>query len=94
VAPNLYLGPDVSPEEKDDPGDVVNHSCDPNSKIVIYGSGLFQPLVSCLICLVAIRDIAAGEEITYDYEATMYDDPWTMKCNCGLPCCRGVIGGR
>lgn len=85
VAENLYLGPDGTPEESNDPGDCVNHSCDPNCEIRVS---------LLLIHLVSLRDIAAGEEITYDYAATMHDDPWTMKCNCGEPCCRGVVGGR
>jgi SET domain-containing protein len=43
------------------------------------------------ILLVALRAIEAGEEITYDYAATMHDDPWEMKCNCGALECRGTI---
>lgn len=82
VAENLYLGPDGTPGEANDPGDVVNHSCNPNC--MIY---LDLPTIH----LVALRDIAVGEEITYDYARTMYDDPWEMKCNCGTAKCRGVI---
>lgn len=59
---------------------VVNHSCAPNA-------GLRSDRI-----LVALRDIAAGEEICYDYSTTMSERRWTMECACGTPACRGVIG--
>lgn len=63
------------------PADYVNHSCDPNGGL------------SGQIGLVAMRDIAAGEEITFDYatsDSTDYDE---FTCECGSPNCRGVIRG-
>jgi SET domain-containing protein len=58
---------------------LINHSCDPNCGI----HDLFD--------IVAMRDIAAGEEITWDYEmAENY--MWRMKCTCGSPICRKNIG--
>jgi uncharacterized protein len=57
----------------------VNHSCDPN----LGYRGLNT--------LVAMRDIEAGERLTSDYEMTERSD-WRMRCLCGTPSCRGVIG--
>lgn len=56
-----------------------NHSCDPNA-------GVTADRV-----LVALRDIAFGEEVRYDYSTTMWEDIWTMRCGCGAARCRGVI---
>jgi uncharacterized protein len=59
----------------------INHSCEPN--VGFAGN----------IVLVAMRDIAAGEELTTDYALfDDADDP--MTCNCGTPSCRGTISGR
>ena len=58
-----------------------NHSCDPNC-------GIRQETK-----LFAIRDIKAGEEITYDYSTTVpkYKSWWKMRCHCGASNCRKVI---
>jgi uncharacterized protein len=59
----------------------INHSCQPN--VGFAGN----------VVLVAMRDIAAGEELTTDYALfDDADDP--MTCNCGTPSCRGTISGR
>ncbi len=60
------------------PGRCLNHSCEPNA--ALQG-----------IMLSAIRDIAEGEEITFDYSTTMDEDGWTLECRCGSPSCRKVI---
>ena len=62
-------------------GDHVNHSCEPNA-------GLRGDRT-----IVAMRDIAAGEEITYDYamsDGSPYDE---FVCCCGAPACRGNVTG-
>ncbi len=59
----------------------TNHSCEPN--IAIQGQ----------IVLVAMRDIAAGEELTHDW-ATTDDGDYAMTCRCGRPTCRGTITGK
>jgi len=61
------------------PGVFANHSCDPNT-------GITDDRV-----LVALRPIAVGEELRYDYSTTMWEGIWTMQCRCGSPKCRGVI---
>jgi hypothetical protein len=45
--------------------------------------------------LVALRNIEAGEELSYDYSLTSTDTPdsWQMSCGCGHRECRGVISG-
>lgn len=58
----------------------VNHSCEPNCGI----KGLFQ--------IVAMRPIAPGEELAYDYEMIEDSDWWRMECKCGASSCRKVIG--
>jgi len=62
------------------PAVFANHSCDPNAGVVDSRR------------LVALRDIAAGREIRFDYSTTMDENYWTMRCRCGAPGCRGTIG--
>ena len=63
----------------------INHSCDPNS---VVDSRWFPVEKTVLAWWSAIRDIAPGEEITYDYcFAAQVAEP----CNCGSPRCRGLI---
>lgn len=61
----------------------VNHSCAPNA-------GLRGQL-----SLVALRPIAAGEEICYDYVMTDSDyfgkSVFQMNCRCGSPDCRTLV---
>ena len=58
----------------------VNHSCDAN--LGVAGN----------VVLAAMRDIAAGEEITLDY--CLIDSATApMDCRCGAPNCRTVITG-
>jgi hypothetical protein len=40
--------------------------------------------VSTELCVVALRDIAADDEITIDYRLNAYDDGdiWVMRCAC------------
>ena len=59
----------------------LNHSCDPN--VGVQGQ----------IAFVAMRDIAADDELTVDYAMTD-DEAYEMECNCGSPRCRKVITGQ
>ncbi len=74
----LQIGPDEYLDTMP-PGRYTNHSCDPNA-------GIAHDRV-----LIALRPIAAGEEIQFDYSTTMSEDYWTMECHCGRPGCRRVI---
>jgi SET domain-containing protein len=80
ITDELVIAP-VRAEERDGAMLYTNHSCDPN--IAIQGQ----------IVLVAMRDIAVGEELTHDW-ATTDDDDFTMACRCGSPQCRGTITGK
>lgn len=59
---------------------MINHSCEPNCGI------------KKLFSIVAMRDIEKGEHITWDYEMTEKNPHWRMRCHCGFPSCRKVIG--
>lgn len=65
-----------------EPADFVNHSCNPNA-------GLNGQIV-----LVAMRDIAAGEEICFDYAMTDGSDYDEFECLCGAPNCRQRVTGN
>lgn len=59
----------------------INHSCDPNCETTE---------VRGRVWIEAIRDIAPGEEITYDY--CLYDGgDEEAPCNCGTIHCRGTM---
>jgi SET domain len=60
--------------------DCVNHGCDPNT-----GFTRQEPV------LYALRDISAGEELTWDYSTSIAEKGWSLQCLCGSICCRGVI---
>ena len=62
---------------------LANHSCHPNAGMVCDGS---------TFVLKAIRHIQPGDEVTWDYSTTMDDGTWTMKCLCGEPSCRKLVG--
>jgi SET domain-containing protein len=62
----------------DEPGRFINHSCAPNAAVIRDTT------------VVAIRPIAAGEEIRFDYSTTI-SDGWTMACRCGADDCRSLI---
>src|SRR3954464_3905021 len=60
--------------------DCGNHSCDPNAGFLTG-----EPV------LVALRDIAAGEEVCWDYSTSISLPGWSLDCRCGSANCRGVI---
>jgi hypothetical protein len=64
-------------------GAYLNHSCDPNCEVdEIQGR----------VWLFALRDIAAGEELVWDYN--LYDDEAPAPCSCRSPKCRGTMYSR
>ena len=65
-----------------EPADYFNHSCDPNA-------GMDSPA-----SLVAMRDIAVGEEVCFDYAMSDSSDYDEFACHCGLPNCRKRITGH
>lgn len=65
----------------------VNHSCDPNCEADEIGGRIF---------ITSIRDIAAGEELTYDYNMEAPQPlprDWRRRyaCCCGANHCRRTI---
>lgn len=69
-------------------GDIamVNHSCQPNAGIALNAMGGHN--------YVAMRDIAAGEEICVDYAMRNYAvEHFPSACQCGADACRGRITG-
>ena len=81
IEERFVLGPaSAIPEDTD----FFNHSCDPNSG---FRGQVF---------LVAMRDIKAGEEVTFDYGMTVSESAgsdmvFKMDCACGSPNCRKTI---
>jgi hypothetical protein len=65
----------------------INHACDPNLEPITIGDQVW---------LVALRDMAAGEELGYDY-AIELDERHTVAakrrfpCRCGGATCRGTL---
>ena len=59
----------------------VNHSCAPNCETEETDGRIF---------IRAIRDIAAGEELVYEYNLYDSDDD-NADCYCGAPQCRGTM---
>jgi uncharacterized protein len=59
----------------------INHSCDPNCESETVDGRVF---------VVAIRDIVAGEELTYEYNLYDSDDD-EQHCYCGAKKCRGTM---
>jgi len=75
---NKYLLSGSHPE----PGDMVNHSCNPNCGAI----GISR--------IVAMKQIEVGQEITFDYamtDASPYDE---FICFCGEVNCRKKITGN
>jgi len=58
----------------------VNHSCEPNCETEEEHGRVY---------IVTLRDVAADEELTYDY--WLYDGEDEMPCHCGTKSCRGSM---
>lgn len=80
IAENFFIAP-VTEEEREGSMIFSNHSCAPN--LGVEGQ----------ISFVAMREIAAGEELTHDWAMTD-DDESSTPCRCGAAICRGTITGK
>ncbi|CAH1134905.1 unnamed protein product [Ceutorhynchus assimilis] len=70
-------------------GRFVNHSCEPNCEIQKWSvNGQFR------MVLFALRDIKPYEELTYDYNFSLFNLAEGQECKCRSDQCRGVIGGK
>jgi len=67
----------------------VNHCCEPNcvTRVVVVGG-------EKKILLFTSRDVAAGEELTYDYMFKPDLPENEAPCDCGADTCRGIINIR
>jgi uncharacterized protein len=63
-----------------DPMRYTNHSCAPNARLSI---------VNGRVEFYALRDIAAGEELTVNYGETHHEG--RLACRCGAPGCAGRL---
>ncbi len=80
ITEDFFIAP-AYPDQREGAMLYINHSCDPNC--ALQGQIIF----------VAMRDIAAGEELTHDW-ATTDDLEYELSCNCGSSGCRGTITGK
>jgi hypothetical protein len=64
------------------PARLINHSCEPNCEALTDDDNR--------IWIVAKRDIAAGEELTFNYNYDL-EDFKEHPCQCGAPNCVGFI---
>jgi SET domain-containing protein len=65
------------------PDRYINHSCDPNAYVLYEGDRPY---------LVARRDLAAGQEITCDYNINITAGT-AWPCHCGSARCNGTVMG-
>ena len=63
------------------PARLINHSCDPNCEVHI---------VKGQIWILALKDIAAGEELSFNYGFDL-EDFESHPCRCGAERCAGFI---
>jgi hypothetical protein len=83
VDENMVIWTPPGEDVANDPSSFFNHSCNPNAGI------------KGQIMLVAMKNIFAGAEITFDYAMVLHPSvgcsPNKMKCTCGAPNSRGMI---
>ena len=78
TAPDEITGT-FHPEAVRHPTNFLNHSCDPNAG---YDGA---------DAIVALRAIAAGEEIRMDYGTFSFSFDHEFSCRCGAAACRGKV---
>ena len=69
----------------------ANHSCEPNCELQKW-----NVMGERRICLVSLRPLKAGEEMTYNYQyhEDGLDCVKRQPCRCGSRNCAGTIGGK
>jgi hypothetical protein len=80
IGEDLFICP-LRADEREGSMIFSNHSCNPN--VGVRGQIVF----------VAMRNVAAGEELTHDWAMTD-DDQDSMACHCGAANCRGTVTGQ
>jgi hypothetical protein len=71
--------------ELDEPARVINHACDPNTGLRDNALGGYD--------FVALTDIAADDEISWDYDTGEFISIAVSACHCRSPRCRGRTRG-
>lgn len=66
----------------------INHSCNPNCFVSKWHVGKHMRMG-----IFSKRDIAKGEELTFNYNVDRYGNE-AQTCYCGEPNCVGAIGGK
>jgi uncharacterized protein len=69
----------LTPSDPTEAAEYVNHSCDPSAGL------------NGQIALLALRDIAPGEEICFDYAMSESHSLFEFECRCGSPRYRGWL---
>lgn len=77
---NPFDGPEADDLTRRAPWQFMNHACEPTTRLL--GINVF-----------AVRDLHAGEEVTFNYLTTEYHMAEPFACHCGSPRCLGRIGG-
>lgn len=62
--------------------DSFNHSCEPNAG---FRGQIF---------LTAMRDVAADEQVTFDYALVLNLDTYQFECRCNSQSCRKIVTGK
>lgn len=75
---------DIDGNRPDNDARLINHSCDPNCEAQIIRGRIW---------IIALRDIAEGEELSFNYgfDLECWED---HPCRCGSPKCVGYIVAR
>jgi uncharacterized protein len=76
VGADLFIPPYGGPD------DFTNHNCEPNCGLKVRPDGF---------SMVALYDIDANEELTYDYSTHQEHPREDMECACGSLGCRSVV---
>ncbi len=79
---SLQIGEGKHVFGRDETVGYLNHSCEPNSFLDF----------DCL-CVRALRNIPAGEEVRVNYSATEYEMHDSFRCDCGSSACLRLIRG-
>ncbi len=84
VGPSLHLDQDCARDERDLVlryfWRYLDHHCEPTTVIRDRA-------------VIALRDIAEGDGVTFDYNTTEYDMAEPFQCHCGSARCVGVVRG-
>ena len=77
----FWIGEGKYVMDGDDVAAFINHSCNPNCETVEIDGRIW---------IKAVRNIAPGEELTYEYNLHDSDDD-DADCHCGAVKCRGTM---